>query len=1307
MLDRRLKRFWDSSAGVAPCLWTWLVISVLALFVMPLAVAAQSGQGSITGEVTDSKGAVIVGVSVSIVNNDTNVKNTTKSNDSGLYDVLNLNPGTYTVTFSNPGFKDLATENVIVSAGATVQVNGALQVGRASQTVEVVAEAELLSTTSDVSTTVDRQIVENLPYPERSSLEAVLLVPGVVGDTLNPGGIQPENPNGYTNYFSPGASISIGGTPPGTSAIIVDGSDVTEASFPRAGLNLSGRVVLETTVVVAGASAEYGRTSGGAIVQATRGGTSQYHGAVTWRHNDPWFNADPIGTTAKSDQHESFLGGYLGGPVRIPKLYNGKDRTFFFAAYEPMRMRSNLGFRAQLLTPNELAGQFHNSLDIINQTVLKASGYQAALAVARIGGVGYDAPVGGNSAAPLFPYGVLNTNSNLNQQANGPLSDCTAAGIAQSDFTSAASVCHDDLSALLAANPFAKFVASQMPTPTNPGPYVTFDSPDGAAATDMTNGTYRRGAINKDDRWNVRIDHQFNNSNSIYVRYTQIPVSAARFFLVAATNPLDQTATDVEMGRDVAVGYTRVISNNVVNTARYSFFRENLERLPPLSTTGTDFGAKYGMVPAVVGYGFPGLGNFNSNGSNYSIQPGTSGTSRQIDQNFIVVDDLAITHGTHSMSIGFDYRWIQSNQYDISGVTGGKYSFASSQSEASNGQPVSPTTGNSGGSAWGSFIEGVVSSYSNTPVQVPGYYRYKYWGAYVQDNWRVTPRVTLGLGVRYEVQVPRTEAHNNQAFVSANSIPGTLNGQAATTAFCFSNSCGLQRSLWPTNYWGIEPRLGISFAATPKTMVRASVSITRQPLSGQENIPDPDFNVNGSSAATNSAYQTDYISNPTAQSSLVSTYTQLAGARGPIYFSTGLSPVFVDQTNAVPYTEIWNLTVQHQPFARTLVQASYQGVNGVHLYGPFVALNTPSVASITNAIAQGIYLGANTPNTYGILSTNNVSGSVMNETNLQKLEPYQNFFNQSMTRIYPRNGVSHYNALYLSANQRATKNLTLLAYYTWSKSLDDVPDINSGAGAGSGNSAVQNPFDLKSEYAVSTFDQDSAFKAGYNLVLPVGIGQQFKTGNGLVDRLIGNISAGGMTTWITGYPNYVQLGGNGNFYQVIPHGTTGCTATTGYCSTSVLPGGYTLRPNIVPGVPLINPNWKKNPFNSLAVGGVQSYLNAAAFSMPGSLNVPALGNAPRTLTGARTPREFLMDMRLNKGFTIKENYKLNLNATFSDIFNHPVYFGAGTKTPFSSTSISNTTGQATYNANGSFGDLSSSNSQGMSRIIRVGAEFTF
>lgn len=436
--------------------------------------------------------------------------------------------------------------------------------------------------------------------------------------------------------------------------------------------------------------------------------------------------------------------------------------------------------------------------------------------------------------------------------------------------------------------------------------------------------------------------------------------------------------------------------------------------------------------------------------------------------------------------------------------------------------------------------------------------------------------------------------------------------------------------------------------------------------------------------------------------------------------------MFVDQTTRVPNIQTANISFQFQPFSKTLIQTTYQHTRGEHLYSQFVAENTPQLSTLVAGIQSNAYLGASFNNNYGILATNNVSGSVIPENGAQALEPFQNFFNQGLTDIYPRDGDSHYDAMYLSINQRATKTLTLLANYVWSKSLDNVPDVNGGANAGYTTTSLQTPYSLAQEYSVSSFDQDSAFKAGYNLDLPFGIGQRFKTGNGFADRLIGNFSTSGFVTWEVGYPNIVQLGNAGYFYSVQPKGVGGtlpgnvnsnvysCSATnsTPFCSTSVLPSGYTLRPNINPGVPLINKNWRTNPYNSLAPGGITSYLNAAAFSVPGAPGFPALGNAPRTLAAARTPRAFYFDANVVKGFTIRERYRINLQCQLNNALNHPTYYNIGTVTPFAGVTTNNSAANASgvitpTLANASFGNLSKQGAAVMGRVIRVGASITF
>src|ERR1700742_5114147 len=621
--------------------------AAVVLLASAVNTSAQTRQGAIGGSVRDKSGASLAGAEVDILSEATGVHQTTVSNNDGLFQIQSLNPGFYTVVVQKDGFERMTTKSVNVSGVGTTPLDITLPNGTVSQTVTVNADADLLNKTeSNVTTTVDHAIVQNLPYPERSSLEAALLVPGVEGDPLQPGGISTENPGAYTSYVTPGAGIVIGGTPPGTSSIVVDGSDVTQPSLARTGVNLSGREVQETTVITTGLSAKYGRTGGGVIVQSSMAGTSQYHGAITYSHTDPYFNAFPDGGTIPSALHENYYGFYVGGPVWIPKIYPRKDKTFFYVGVEPARLQNTFGFRGIFPTPDELAGHLQNSLTLLNQSILKSSGYAAALAAPRIGSINYQSTVNANG----FP--------------NGPYSAAQIRAIP-----------NNDVSAQLAQNKFAQFVLSQFPTPSNPGPYVKFDNAQATPQNDGTNATYKRGVLNTDNRYSIRIDQQFNNSNQLFVRYTVIPVGAARFFAVAASNPLTIVPTDSAATHDAALGYTHVFSSSIVNSFHYSFMRVNQQRLSPPSTRSQDYAAANGLTPASFGYGFPSLGNLNANGVAYTMQMGLSNAAIQVDQNFIAGDDVTWTHGRHLFQFGGEVRWLQSKQHDLGGAIGGGFTL--------------------------------------------------------------------------------------------------------------------------------------------------------------------------------------------------------------------------------------------------------------------------------------------------------------------------------------------------------------------------------------------------------------------------------------------------------------------------------------------------------------------------------------------------------------------------------------------------------------------------------------------------------
>jgi hypothetical protein len=1287
----------------------WISRVIVFIFcVAPISITglqAQTGQGALNGRVTDSNGAVIQKARVEIVNNATQVDLSSVTNSDGLYTVQSLNPGTYTVKVTSTGFESQQVSMVNVAAAQTTVIDVTLKPGQASETVVVTAEDTLLSAgTSDVTTTVDHSIVQNLPYPERSALEAVLLVPGVTGDPSVPGGIFSENPVMTTGPVVPGASISVGGAPPGTSSIMVDGSDITQASYARTGMNLSGEVVEETTVITSGVSARYGRLGGGVIVQTSKSGTDQIHGSVTWRHTDPFANAWPLGTTAPSDLHENYFGAYAGGPVKLPWISRGKNKTFFFVGFEPARMSNKQGYRGQFDTPADLTGYLHNSISLLNQTILKNSGYAAAIAAPRVGGIYPNSTVN----AQGFPNGKIGSAS-PNPQETGPGTDgCSAA-----DGGLVGGYCIDDVSPVLKNNAFARYITSQLPTPSNPGPYIQFDNAQGTYDASGNNASYLRGVVNHDNRYSFRIDRQFGNGDRVFGRYSVVPLSGPRYFALAISNPVNQVPTDTIGAHNLALGYTHVVKNSLVNDFHYSFLRVVQNRTPPLSALSQDFAAKNGLTPATLGMGFPNLGTLGSS----TLQIAAASAYEDIDQNFIAGDALTWTKGNHLFEFGGDVRWIQSNQYDTSLEYGGKYSFSAQMTNTTG------TSGGSGGNALATLILGDIYSYQAAPVAVPGYYRWRYYSGYAMDDWRVLPNLTLNLGVRYEVELPRAEKFNRQALMVSSSL-----ANPATAQFCFAGSCGLGQRLWPTNWRGIEPRLGISYAPTGKTTIRTSYGIVRMPLTGYENQPDPDFNI----ASTTVGNQTggaiagqivNYMTNPVP--ALTSAYTALGGSQGPFTASQGLNPVYVNQSSTVPYIQSWNLTVQYQPTTRDLVQLTYHGIKGTHLIGSFGGtnssyanpLNIPTLSTIIANVQAGVNLAGTAS---GV--TSGVNG-VTGETVLQALNPYYGFSQVTLLEIYPRHGASSYNAFYANWGHNYSHGLSLRAYYAWSKSLDNVPDTDSGNSGDFGTAPPQDPHSTVNEWSVSSYDEPSTLKGGYQYDLPFGAGKAIHFRSHLLNVLAGDISTAGIFGLQSGFPNFVMLNTAGYFTSFTPKGASptpigaaagvtapACTAT--YCASSALPAGYYLRPNVVPGVPLINPAWKQNPFG-LNGGAFTPYLNPAAFTVPGSLGNPALGNEPRTLSGARSPREFTFDMRAVKGFSIKERYQLRLVAAAHNVFNHPVYFAANQTAgdPLLSSQTNVTTGSGapsiTFNQNStSFGHLNP-NSSSISRIVRLGVEFTF
>ena len=1166
-----------------------------------LPLAAQTSLGSLTGQVRDPSGALIVKASITITSENSGTRGHLTTSSAGIYTVNSLDPGLYTVEVIAPGFDRAVASHVEVFTARSSSQDFTLKNGSIETTVVVSEQQPLLSSNSSmITTTIDHETVQEAPVPERSVLSLVLLSPGVTGDPQYPTGVQSENADTQTAPIAPGSSLTIGGARLGTSSILVDGTDNTLSSQPRTGVTFSKNVLQEITVQQNGLPAQYGRTGGGIINQSTRGGGNDYHGILEWRHEDPSTEAYTYGNAFPRALHQNLFTVQLSGPVRLPH-YKGKDKSFFLASYEPLRGTNVLYQRSRVPTPAELSGNFADSLEYLNSGILRSQGYAAALAAPRVAHSYYQFAL--NSQG--FPIG---------------------AKLKGSQYTL---IPGDNVSAQLAQNTTAKQVLSYFPNPARPSPYSSFIHPDASFDSDGNNIINNRGVTNLDNRFTVRLDQVLSRADELNVRYTRVPISGIRYNLFGPDSPANNVPTDTITSQNFLVSEAHVLSGSKVNAFHAAYTRAYEFKGPPAIALTQDYAAQLGFLPSTLGVGFPTLSGLPgiSPGSGGAINTGGGFTW---DTNLGFSDTFSFVSGRHSVQIGADIRLLQLNRADTSNLNGGGYAFSASDTNNTNG-----------GNALESFDLGIIRSYTLKTTLETFHYRWHYYAGFVQDDYRVLSNVTLNLGLRYNVETPRTEADNRQGTFVAN-IPVVNPGPTAIGAFVFNGSNGLSRHLWPINFTGIEPRIGIAIAPNPTMTVRASFSILHSPLTGLGTniVPDlsaPNQNTSAGAGGQNPAFWTNYITNQVA-----AVQPPILGNSGALFTFPNGTLDYVSQRNAVPYSEVWGLSLQ-QTFGRNSVfEMVYSGQRNLHLFSVPISQNIPSLPTLLNAIATHQNLTSNIAggNAYGL----------GNETGLQALNPYQQFFNNPINSDYDRLGSQSYHALYLHFIQRTGKGLTLRSAFTWSKSLDN---FSSGATDLSnttnvfGYAQVQNPYDLPAERSYSTNDVPFTFANAYTYRLPFDYDKHRGLRALVHNTLLAGWSTSGILNLRDGYPYAINLGTNGYFFSTLPGGA----ANSGGNALQ----GAQLRPNRVPGVPVKRANYRSDPFGISGNGGI---LNPAAFTVPGSLDNPQFGNVPRTLGDVRNPATFFFDASVVKNIRIHEQH-LRIGVQAANVLNHTNFFLAG------------------------------------------------
>jgi hypothetical protein len=1170
---------------------------------------AQLDTGSLGGTVTDTTGAAIPGAHLTAIEQTTKTAYKTTSSSTGEYVFPSLKPGVYIVTAEAPEFSKEQVTSLPIYVSTRASKDFKLTVGQDTQTVTVDADGPTLETeTSDIGTVITPQQVDELPIESggaiRSLTQLIFLTPGAVG----PG------TNGGTTY------TKIGGGQTEGSDLLIDGvstfrSENGSGYFDQDTPNPD--VVDEFKVETLSLPSYFGRTTGGVANFKTASGTNDYHGTV-WDYfrnkifdSNNWFSkgqAIQDGTTQNNplfqrpvDTHNDY-GVTLGGPVRIPFLYNGKDKTFFLFGFNQVPNKSGYTSIAQVPTLAE-RGLTNGS----NGTIADFSAYLTNQNLGPNGAV-YDNPCNGQ---PMYYGAIYDPSTTKTVTQGGTVIECRSA------FT--------NNQVPISTNPVVQKLLKLIPLPN----YTT----SGTQNYRMTGSLPNTNTV-----YTLQVDQNLGTRNHLYFFGSHRENSSAG--QPNLPGPIDSGSNNQDLFSEyIRLGWAFTITPRFVNTLTFGGNRTNSYNDAPIAQSGTNWDSTLGIAntpqpgptfPVInIGNGITSLGspNFDDNADNA-----------------LILDDMVSWQkGHHGITFGGLYRW-QQFSYVNSGPAAGTFNFASTQTAGVN-QAVGGNPENETGNSIASFLLGDLSSSSRTvQLQAPRWLSY-YWAAYIQDDWKVRNGLTLNLGFRYSIDTPRHEADGDISSFS----PTVMNPEAGILGGLKFGGVGPGRdgnkneTFAQTYKKNFEPRIGFAYAPDfwhEKVVVRGNYSIMYGPVA----YSDYGQGLNaGFTVNTPAANNDPFVGSGTIDAGPLSVPTtpnvdpgQLNNETADYVFPGDGRPGMVQN---------YSLEFQTQLAPDLILTTGFLGERGTHLRGltfwpnslnpGYFGLGNLIYQPITSPAAQAAGIPIPFPNFIAVTGGNDLVG--------QALEPFPQMGYLNNDSYLQNHGQSTYDALEVKLDRKFRSGLSLLLSYTWSKTLTDADSIQPYYATVLGQGGTQNPYDLKAEKCVSTQDVPTNFVASYLYELPVGKGKKFLgNSNKFVNALVGGYRIGGINRYLSGQPV--------SFY-----GATG----VGYFD-----GG--IRYNLKQGVDFETPAGASKHYNPLSFQPIYTGLtenptafwNASKFidenanvGAPGGPTGFTFGNDKRNDALARQAAYFNEDLNLNKHFNIVEGVGADLRFDLFDAFN--------------------------------------------------------
>lgn len=1193
--------------------FSWLIV-VVTLFVA-LPAMAQLDTGSISGVVTDPSGSAVRDVTITVREATTGTTYKTTSSATGYYVLPSVSAGTYVLRAEGSGFKTVLYSGVVVTVGSHVGRDINLAVGTVSETVTVTAESQSLETeSSNIDTTVTREQVNDLPLAVTGNLRSISSMEFLVPSTIGPG----TSAGGSAFQMTKIA----GGQTEGTDYLI-DGITTNRMENGSGSFDIvapSVEAIQEFHVDISGMSAQFGRTTGGLANYRTRSGANDYHGAVFDFYKNAaldgnnWFNNGYLAETTdpsvrallqRPPDTKNDYGISLGGPLRIPHLYDGHDKTFFYFSFEQLLYHTGASVTSLIPTAAELGsnGQYFDFSSTLGGPILTSNGTQAYAC---------------DGVTPLY-YGEIFDPA---QEQNG----CRTVPFQVNGVINAIPLNRE--------SQVAQNVLKYMPSPNLSG-----------SATN--NFVYQTTDALAQTVWDLRIDQNIGQRHKIWGFYSarentdhgngaNLPPPLTS----AGGGKVDQ------YGKLTRIGWDWTLRPTVVNSLTFGSNRSNNYNKAAAVDMNSNWDAELGIANG-SGPVFPG---FVFVGSPYPSF-GENDDAQDVDNTLALNDTVHWQHGAHSISFGGEAQY---HQYSFISRIGGTCSGTSGCFTFWANQTASDTTyWGRDGNPFAAFLIGQAGT-ANAILQIHAPRWIAHTAAlFVQDDWKVKSNLTLNLGLRWSYDTPRHEADGDTSIFS----PTTPNPGAAGTlgALVFAGT-GAGRNgnvgeTWANTYYkDFEPRVGFAWAPNiwhDRVVVRGSGGIYYGPL------VYADFGQGTMQGFTQNQtlFTGDPLSGPQVDAGLpaLSATPNLdptqANGQGVDYIAPSFGrPAMVSS---------WNLETQVQLQKDLFFSLGYIGNHATRLHG---LLNYPNDIP-QSALAMGTCLlwwavapcpnGFSSPPIQPYPGFSCASGCTYGESEPveQALRPFPQVGYINEDSYLQNVGQSSYDAMEAKLERRFRNGFNLLVSYTFSKTLTDADSIQPYYSTLQSQGGTQNPYDLRAEKAVSNQDIPQNFVASYIYELPIGRGKRF-LGNASkpVNAVLGGWRVSGVNRYLSGQP-ISFFGANG-----IPGFDNG------------------IRPNRVAGQParrqgafnpLVFVNSGSTGYDPASGACTTGYWNCAGFTDPNpnpGVNVPyVFGNMPRNSADIRSFPFYDEDIGIAKTFAITERVRAELRGEMFNAFNRHVF----------------------------------------------------